>query len=415
MHDFHFLDSELYCEKVKAADVAARAGTPLYLYSRKTIADHYRKLDSAFSQIPHLICYSLKANSSLAVCKILVEAGAGADITSGGELFKALRAGISPGKIVYAGVGKTRDEIKYALDSGILMFNVESVQELHLINEIAGEMKKRANAAIRLNPDVSAETHDYITTGKSENKFGLTLDIADEIWEKKSAFQNVEMNSVHIHIGSQITSVKPYVESIKKAVEFVGRLKEKGIDLEWFNIGGGLGIIYKDETPSTAEEFARAVIPLVEPTGLKIILEPGRFIVGNAGILVTKVLYVKESGTRTFIVVDAGMNDLIRPALYKAYHEIKPVCMTDSGEGEITADIVGPICESGDFFAQGRAIQPVKAGDLLAIFSVGAYGFSMASNYNSRLRACEFLVESDRFTLIRERETYEDLIRGEKY
>ncbi len=410
MHDFHYLNGELICEKVKVNDIASQSKTPLYLYSRKTVSDHYRKLNTAFSSIPHLICYSLKANSNIYLLKLLAEMEAGADVTSGGELFKALLSGIAPGKIVYAGVGKTQDEITYALNKGILMFNVESIQELHLINEIAGRMKKKAAVAIRVNPDVEVETHAYIRTGKSEDKFGLTIDIADNIFKKRDSFHNVELKGVHLHIGSQITSVTPFTESIRKVVGFIEALN---FELKWLNIGGGLGIIYRDEKPSTAEEFAQAVIPLVKERGLKIILEPGRFIVGNAGILVTKVLYVKESGSRTFIVVDAGMNDLIRPSLYGAYHEIKPVQMRESEE--IAADIVGPICETGDFFARDRKILKVKSGDFLAIFSAGAYGFSMASTYNSRPRCSEFLVEGDKFRLIREREQYEDLIRGEIY
>jgi diaminopimelate decarboxylase len=408
MHDFHYIDGELICENVKVSDIASQSKTPFYLYSRKTISDHYRKLNEAFSSIPHLICYSLKANSNIALMKLLAEMGAGADVTSGGELFKALLSGIAPGKIVYAGVGKTQDEITYAINKGILMFNVESIQELNLINEIAGRMKKKAVAAIRVNPDVEVETHAYIRTGKSENKFGLTIDMADNIFRKRDSFPNIEIEGIHLHIGSQITDVTPYIESIKKVAGFIDTLN---FELKWFDIGGGLGIIYRDEKPSTAEEFAQAVIPLVKGRGCKIILEPGRFIVGNAGILVTKVLYIKESGSRTFIVVDSGMNDLIRPSLYGAYHEIKPVRMGDSKE--IPADIVGPICETGDFFARDRKIPEVKQGDFLAVFSAGAYGFSMASNYNSRPRSSEFLVEGDKFRLIREREQYEDLVRGE--
>ena len=409
MHDFQYINGELACENVKVSDIVSQTGTPVYLYSRKTITDHYRKLDEAFSPIPHLICYSLKANSNIALLKILAEMGAGADVTSGGELFKALLSGFPPEKIVYAGVGKTEDEIRYALNKGILMLNVESIQELHLINEIAGRMKEKVRIAIRLNPDVEVRTHAYIKTGTSENKFGLTIDIADDLFKKRDSFPNVGIEGLHLHIGSQITSVSPFVESIKKAVGFMESLD---FELKWLNIGGGMGIIYRDEKPSTAKQFAQAVIPLIKDRGYKIIIEPGRFIVGNAGIVVTKVLYTKESGSRTFIVVDAGMNDLIRPSLYGAYHEIKPLRMKDSGE--ILADVVGPICETGDFLALARRIPEVKPGDFLAIFSAGAYGFSMASNYNSRPRCSEFLIERDKFRLIREREGHEDLIRGER-
>ncbi len=413
MHDFHFLDGELYCERVKVSDIVSLSGTPLFVYSRKTVSDHYRKLDTAFSSISHLICYSLKANSSIAICRILAEMGSGADITSGGELYKARMAGVPSERIVYAGVGKTRGEIEYALDSGILMFNVESVQELHLINETAGRMGERAAAAIRLNPDVEVDTHDYTKTGTSENKFGLAFEDAEKLFLEKSAFPNVDITGIHVHIGSQITSVEPYVESVRKVIGFAEGLRGRGVELKSLNIGGGLGIIYRDEKPSTAEEFAQAIVPLVEPTGLRVIIEPGRFIVGNAGIMVTKVLYTKKSPSRSFVVVDAGMNDLIRPMLYDAYHDIKPVHAAPPGAEDGVVDVVGPICESGDFLAKDRALPRVKSGDLLAVFSVGAYGFSMASNYNSRLRAAEILVDGERFTMVREKETYDDLVRGE--
>ena len=409
MHDFRYVDGELNCEDVRVSEVAADVRTPLYLYSRKTITDHYRKLDTAFSSLPHLICYSLKANSNLEIIGILGGMGAGADVISGGELFKALRSGIPGERIVYAGVGKTKEEIIYALENAIFAFNVESLQELHLINEIAGGMGKKARIAVRLNPDVEARTHDYVTTGKSENKFGLRFDAARGLLGETGSLPNVEIVGVHVHIGSQITSVTPFVEALGKVTDF---LKTLDIKLELLNIGGGLGIIYKDEEPSSAEEFARAVMPLLKDTGLKIIMEPGRFIVGNAGILVTKVLYVKESGSRTFVVVDAGMNDLIRPSLYGAYHEIIPL-REKREAGEILADIVGPICETGDFLARGRKISRLRQGDLLAVMGAGAYGFSMASNYNSRPRCPEVLAEEDKFRIIREREKYEDLIRGE--
>ncbi len=415
MHDFHFIDGELYCETVKVREIASHDRTPFYLYSRKTISDHYRKLDNAFSPVPHLICYSLKANSNIAICRILAQMGAGADITSGGELYKAKMAGMPPEKIVYAGVGKTREEIKYAIENGILMFNVESVQELYAINETAAAFGKKASVAFRLNPEVEIDTHTYTKTGTSENKFGIAAEELEELFMQRDKFSNVEMKGIHVHIGSQIADIQPYIKSVSKAADFAKTLKSRGINLEWLNIGGGMGIIYKDEKPSTAAEFAHAVLPLAEPTGLKLIIEPGRFIMGNAGILVTKVLYIKKSKSRRFVVVDAGMNDLIRPALYQAYHDIKPLTLPSKGRESEVVDVVGPICESGDFFAMDRDMPRVGQGDLLAVFSVGAYGFSMASNYNSRPRTAELLVEGASFRLIRERETYNDLVCGERH
>jgi len=411
MDFFHYDDGELYCENDRVADIAQEVGTPFYLYSYKTMVDHYRKLDSAFESVDHLICFSLKSNSNLAVCKALANEGAGADVVSGGELYRALNAGIPAQKIVFAGVGKTESEIEYALESGIFMFNAESMSEARAINRVAGRLGKKAKMALRVNPDVDADTHKHITTGKKENKFGLAIDRAMEFFTEAAAMPNLEVEGVHAHIGSQIVSTSPYVESMNKFVKLITNLRDAGISIDTLNIGGGLGIIYDEETPSTAQDFAEAILPLVESTGCRLVLEPGRFIVGNAGILVTRVTYIKPTDTKNFVIVDAGMNDLIRPALYESYHSIRPVVM--SGSEKMVADIVGPICESADCFAKEREIPAVKEGDLLAIFSAGAYGFVMASNYNSRPKMAEVMVIDDKHSVVRKRETYEDLVAGE--
>lgn len=411
MHDFNYRRKSLYCESVKVEALARRVGTPLYLYSHKTLVDHFRKLTKAFESINPLICYSMKANSSLAICRVLVKEGAGLDIVSGGELFKALKVGAPPRKIVYASVGKTPEEIREAIKRGILFFNVESISELKLINRICASLNKITQVAIRINPDVEPKTHHYITTGKLTNKFGIDFATAKNIFLARKQFKNLRINTVHMHIGSQIIESSPFVSAIKRVVAFIDELKKASIKLEYLNIGGGLGIIYKDEKPQTAEQFAKAVLPILKKTGLKIILEPGRFIVGNAGILVTKVLYIKKTKVRTFVIVDAGMNDLIRPALYNAYHDILPLSETN---GKEKVDIVGPICESADFFAKDKLMSKLSEGDLLAIMGAGAYGFSMSSNYNCRLRPAEVMVKRNKYFITRKRESYSDLIRNER-
>ncbi|MEW6008128.1 MAG: diaminopimelate decarboxylase [Candidatus Omnitrophota bacterium] len=411
MHDFKFLGNNLFCEKVPVTNLARKFGTPLYVYSFRTMVEHFRKLKDAFVHFRPLICYSLKANSNLALAKILVNQGAGLDIVSGGELFKALRIGIDPKKIVYASVGKTETEIAKAIKSDILFFNAESVSELRTINRIAGSLEKTARVAIRINPDIEPKTHKYITTGKLTNKFGLSLSDAFDIFLDRDNFSNLSINGVHMHIGSQIIESSPFIGAIRRIVAFIERLNKVGIVIEYLNIGGGLGIIYNRENPQTAAEFAKNISPLLRKTKLKIILEPGRFIVGNAGILVTKVIYVKKSHAKTFAIVDAGMNDLIRPSLYGAFHNI--VSLQRKIGPQKTLDIVGPICESADFFAKNRKMPPIEEGDLLAIMGTGAYGFSMASNYNSRLRPAEVLVKGAHYYLIRERESLTDLVRLE--
>lgn len=411
MHEFKYKNNQFYCESVRVQKLAERFGTPLYVYSYHTLISHFLKLGQAFKKINPLICYSVKANSNLALLRALVKKGAGLDIVSGGELFRALKAGCSPKKIVYASVGKTEKEIEYAIRKGILFFNVESLPELESINGIARRLHKTANVAIRINPDVEPKTHKYITTGKLTNKFGIDLRSARQILLMRGAFTNIRIAGLHIHIGSQITESSPYVEAIRKVVTFIDNLKEEGLFLEYLNIGGGLGIIYDKETPQTAKRFARKVLPLLEKTKLKIIMEPGRFIAGNSGILATKVLYVKNTSKKKFVIVDAAMNDLIRPALYGAYHNI----LTLEAENKVKnkVDIVGPICESGDFFAKDRLLSRVKEGDYIAVMGAGAYGFSMSSNYNSRRRVAEVMVVKDKVFVIRKRESCEDLIRNE--
>jgi diaminopimelate decarboxylase len=413
MHDFVYKNGELYCEDVPVKTVAQRVGTPFYLYSSKTLANHFKAFDSAFAGVPHLICFAVKSNSNSAVLRLLAREGAGADIVSGGELFRALRAGVEPRKIVYAGVGKRRDEIEYALKVGILMFNVESREELLALDRAASEMHATARIALRVNPDIDPKTHAYISTGLKENKFGIPIEHALEHYQTANSLANVEIVGVHQHIGSQITEVQPFVDALEKLIGFVKELRAAGVSISHINIGGGLGITYKDETPPLPKDVAQAVQPLLKSSGCTIVMEPGRAIVGNAGILVTSALYHKESGEKRFLIVDAGMNDLIRPSLYEAYHEIRPVIEPASPERAVY-DVVGPICESGDFLAKDRELPAIKQGELLAVMGGGAYGFSMSSNYNSRPRVAEVMVKGHEFHIVHERETYNDLVKGEK-
>jgi diaminopimelate decarboxylase len=411
MHDFNYSDGELYCENVPLALIAAEVGTPVYVYSRHTLTYHYGLLDEAFSSLPSLICYSVKANSNLAIIGSLARQGAGADIVSGGELFRAMRAGIPPEKIVYAGIGKTEREISYALDAGILMFNVESAAELLALDRVAGEMGKVASIALRINPDVDPETHPYIATGLREAKFGIEMEQALSIYEQARGLRNLEVTGVHQHIGSQITSVEPFQESLFKTRQLVSALQGKGFDIRYINIGGGFGIPYQDETVPRPSDYAEVLEPIVKDCGCQAILEIGRMIVGNAGLLLTKVLYRKRTGEKEFLIVDAAMNDLIRPSLYGSFHELWP--LKESGRGEEAVDVVGPVCESGDFLAKDRKLPRMEPGEFLAVMSAGAYGFAMSSNYNSRVRAAEVMVDGERFRVVRDRESYEDLLRGE--
>jgi diaminopimelate decarboxylase len=414
MHEFKYIGNHFCCEKVKVGDLARKFGTPLYVYSYRTLVDHYLKLKAAFSDVKPLICFSVKANSNLAILKSLVAMGAGLDIVSGGELYRALKVGCPPQRIVYASVGKTDAEIEEAIRRGILFFNVESLPELENINRIAKKLNKKANVAIRINPDVEPKTHKFITTGKMTNKFGIDFETARKIMYCYSGLSHARIRGVHIHIGSQITESTPFVAAIKKVIAFIDQLKKRGIGIEYLNIGGGLGIVYDQENPQTAVKYAQKVIPLLKKTGLSIIMEPGRFIVGQSGILVTKVLYIKKTPLKKFVIVDGGMNDLIRPALYDAYHKIISLSVPlRKAQGLEKVDVGGPICESGDFFAKGRFLPALKEGQCLAIMSAGAYGFSMASNYNSRRRPAEVMVNSDKAYLIRKRERHEDLVKNE--
>lgn len=411
MHEFNFKDNELYCESIKVADIAAKIPTPFYLYSYKTLTDHYKKIKAAFRALNPLVCFSVKSNSNIAVLRALIRNGAGLDIVSGGELYRALLAGADPKKIVYAGVGKRSDEIEYAIRKGILFFNVESEDELDQIQRSAKSLGRNVNAAMRVNPDVVPKTHSHIVTGKGETKFGLDFETVHKIFNSQWRYPNVNIKGLHLHIGSQILDARPFVEAIKKVLDFISEFK---IPTTHLNIGGGLGIMYSIENPQTAKAFALKVIPMIKKAGLKLILEPGRFVSGNSGILVTKVVYTKRTPRKKFVIVDSGMSDLIRPSLYEAYHKIVPVKLRDdSSETAERVDIVGPICESGDFLGKDRLLPLVMKGDLLAVLGAGAYGFTMSSNYNSRPRASEVMVIGKSFSVVRKAETYEDLVRGE--
>lgn len=410
MRYFKYKNNELHCERVALSEIAKKIGTPFYVYSRNTLERHFRAVDSAFGKRNHLICYSMKANSNLAIGAVIARLGGGADIVSGGELYRALKAGFCPENVVYASVGKTREEIAFAIRKGILMFNVESLPELHAINEVAKLLGKKAGVSFRVNPNVDSHTHRYITTGKTENKFGLTIKDALRAYATAKTLPNVKILGVHMHIGSQITTMKPFVLSMRIMREFLDRLSAMGIEVRNVDIGGGLGIVYKEESPPDVREFAKTMCGII-PEKYRIIFEPGRLIVGNVGVLVTKVLYIKTTADKNFVIVDAGMNDLIRPTLYDAYHEINPV--KKNHKTSMVADVVGPICESGDFFAKARRLPKVEPTEYLAIMSAGAYGFSMSSNYNSRPRVAEILVDRRKFRIVRRRENYTDLIKGE--
>ncbi len=412
MHHFQYRENELYAEEVPVRRIARKVGTPFYLYSAATLRRHYRVFDQAFKTLPHLVCYAVKANSNLAVLRLLAREGAGADIVSGGELFRALKAGIPAEKIVFSGVGKTAREIRLALKAGILMFNVESLEELKSIARIARKMGKKAPIAIRVNPDVNPKTHPYISTGLKENKFGLDVETAFKAYQLAKEDPYLEIVGIDCHIGSQLTQLSPFVEALRRIKAFLKRLATVGISVRYLDLGGGLGIVYGEEEPPPPEKYAQALIEELNGLSVTLILEPGRVLVGNAGILVTKVLYYKETPAKKFLIVDAGMNDLLRPAFYQAYHEIIPVLKKE--RPSIVADVVGPICETGDFLARERELPLVKPGELLAVMSAGAYGFVMASNYNSRPRPAEVMVNGGEFYVVRRRETYAKLVAGEK-
>jgi diaminopimelate decarboxylase len=410
MNFFEYKDGVLHCDDVPVTEIVRNNRTPFYLYSHRTLVHHFSRIKEAFKELDPLICFSMKSNSSLNVCRALIAEGAGLDIVSGGELFKALKAGCDPKKIVYASVGKTPEEIEFAVKKRIFLFNVESVPELIMIDSVAKKLGRRPNVALRINPDVKADTHDYITTGSKEKKFGIDLKTAEDVFDNENKYSNVRLKGVHVHIGSQITDIEPFVKAVSKVMDFIDRSK---INIEYFNMGGGFGINYSDDKARTAEEFASRIVPLLKGKGLKLILEPGRFIVGNSGILVTKVVYIKTTPFgKNFAIMDAGMNDLIRPSLYDAYHEISPVVKSNSDMKRY--DVVGPICESGDYLALDRELPELVADEYLAVMSAGAYGYTMASNYNSRPRPAEIMVVGGEAKVVRQRETYKDLIRGEK-
>ncbi len=411
MHFFEYKNRQLHCEGIPIQEIAKKVGTPFYLYSYHTLVRHFTVFDEAFKGIPHLICYSVKANSNLALLRLFVNLGGGVDVVSGGELYRALRGGADPQKIVFSGVGKREDEIGDALRAGILMFNVESSQELQTINEVAGRIGKKAPISIRVNPDIDPKTHPYISTGLKQNKFGIDILRAPMAYRLASQLPNLKIIGIDCHIGSQLVEVEPIIQALRKLKELVERLRKEEMEIQYLDLGGGLGITYEDEEPPHPIEYASTILEEVRGFGCTLILEPGRVIVGNAGVLVSKVLYTKENEEKRFMIVDAGMNDLVRPSYYGSYHQILPV--KEEIREEILADVVGPICESSDFLAKGRKIQNLGAGELIAVMSAGAYGFSMSTNYNSRPRVAEVLVRNDQMFVIRQREGYEDLIRGE--
>ena len=412
MNYFHYQDQALLCEEVPVERIAREVGTPFYLYSHRTLRNHFRVFDAAFAEVPHIVCFAVKANSNTAILRLFVREGGGVDLVSGGELYRALKAGVDPGKVVYSGVGKREDEIDFALKTGILMFNVESAQELETINDRAAMLGVRAGIALRVNPDVDPETHPHISTGLRENKFGIDVEASLVAYRRASSLTHLDIKGVSCHIGSQVTKISPFIDALGRLKDLIRRLREEGIAIRYLDLGGGLGIAYDQETPPHPSEYARAIIDASKDLDCTFIFEPGRVIVGNAGILVTRVLYTKENDGKRFVIVDAGMNDLIRPSLYGAFHQIQPVLRR--AREEITVDVVGPICESGDFLAKGRPLPAFERGELMAVMSAGAYGFTMSSNYNSRPRIPEILVRDDRWYVIRKRETCEDLTRGEE-
>ncbi len=427
MHGFHYRGKKLYCESVAIESLAKQFGTPLYVYSQSTLTDHFQKLDRALAPLDHLICFAMKSNSNLAVLRVMANLGSGFDVVSGGELKRAIAAGGDPRNCVFAGVGKTEGEIEFALRQNVYSFNAESEPELERINRVAARLKKKAPVAVRVNPNVDAHTHAKITTGTYENKFGIGFDKIEGVYARAAKLKNLHLRGFQMHIGSQITTTDPFEEAVRKVIPLVKRLKEKH-RLEFFSIGGGLGIVYNSALASgpaqwwkssaqakrilTPQKYADRLVPLLKPLGLRILMEPGRFISGNAGVLVSKIEYVKRTGRKNFLIVDAAMNDLIRPAFYEAYHEIVP--LTYRNGGMIKSDVVGPICESGDFFAKDRPLPRLDAGEYVALLSAGAYGFVMASTYNTRSLAAEVLVHGNKAALVRARQPVKEIWAGEK-
>jgi diaminopimelate decarboxylase len=412
MNALAYREHALYCEGVSLAEIAARVGTPCYVYSADTILKNFRAYDATFGDVPHTVCYAVKANGNLSILRLLAEAGAGFDIVSGGELFRVLKAGGDPAKIVFSGVGKTAAEVDAALAAGIFNFNCESEPELALIDALAHRHAVKARVALRVNPDVETDTHHYISTGRLAHKFGVNIDEAEQVYERARRHENLLIEGVSCHIGSLLLDPRPLMEAVDRVMALIDRLRAKGFDIRHADLGGGLGVAYKPEesTPSIVD-FVRALTAKIGGRGLRVVIEPGRSIVAAAGVLLAKVLYRKQTGQKDFVIVDAAMNDLIRPALYDAYHEILPVRQT--GSRRIRADVVGPVCETGDFLARDREMPEVMPGDVLAVCTAGAYGFVQASTYNARRRPAEVMVQGGQWHVVRERETYEDLIRGE--
>ena len=411
MHHFQYRDNQMFCEDVPILKIAKAVGTPCYVYSHATLTRHFLAFDSAFHDVPRLVCFSAKANSNLAVLHLFANLGSGLDIVSGGELYRGLMAGMPPEKIVYSGVGKRKDEIEYALRSNILMFNIESFQELQTINRCAERLNTKARIALRVNPDVDPKTHPYISTGMRKNKFGINHEAAIPTYQAAKDLSHVDVVGIDCHVGSQLTETEPFVDALRKLKELIKDLDRLGMQIQYLDLGGGFGITYDQETPPHPDDYAKAIVRELENPPFTLIFEPGRVIVGNAGVLITECLYVKKSEKKNFVVVDAAMNDLARPSLYDAYHAIQPVVQVE--RAPFVADVVGPICESGDFFAKNRTLSACEPGDLLALMSAGAYGFTMSSNYNSRPRVPEVMVQGDEFHVVRQRETYKSLIQGE--
>ncbi|MCB0219716.1 MAG: diaminopimelate decarboxylase [Chrysiogenetes bacterium] len=412
MEAFTYINGELCCEEVPLSKIAESADTPFYVYSKAKLLDSFESFNNAFGEVPHKVCFSTKANGNLAVLHTLVSAGAGLDIVSGGELYRGLKAGADPKKVVYSGVGKRRSEIEYALKTGIMMFNVESQAELDVIDEVAGRLNTKAPIALRVNPDVDPKTHPYISTGLKTAKFGIPMDEAVDEYKRAMGLKHIEVVGVDCHIGSQLTTIEPFVEAIRRLRPLIEELKSIGAPIKYLDLGGGLGIRYNEENPPSMEEYAKAVIDNTKDLGLELVFEPGRSIAGNAGALITRALYNKTNEDKKFTIVDAAMNDLIRPMLYKSYHNIVPVTEPTSSERAVV-DLVGPICETGDCFGGERELPLIDRGELVAILSAGAYGYTMASNYNARPRPAEVMVSGGRYEIVRKRETYEDLLRGE--
>jgi len=411
MNYFNYKGEDLWCEEVRVSQIEEEVGTPFYLYSARTLTHHFRVFDEAFADVPHILCFAVKSNSNIAILRTLINEGSGVDIVSGGELFRAMHAGVDPEKVVYSGVGKKTEEIEYALECGILLFNVESSQELVVINDCARKLGRVAAIALRVNPDVDPETHPHISTGLKKNKFGIDIQKSLEQYREAKKLSNLHIRGVSCHIGSQVTKVSPFVDALARLKKLIQLLRKDGIEIRYLDLGGGLGITYDQEQAPHPSEYAQAIMAASKDIHCTFIFEPGRVIVGNAGILVTKVLYTKSNEEKNFIIVDAGTNEIIHPRLYNSYHQIQPVIK--KRKEEIIADIVGPICESGDYLAKGRTVSRFDRGDLVAVMSAGAYGFTMSSNYNSRGRVPEVLVSNDRYYVIRKRETYADLMRGE--